>query len=107
MTGDNIRGSAPWSGRAVGRGQEHMMGKAEKAGVYKDDQGNQFFYREGAPLPEGLELVEAADRNAGAPEKRDEGGDEGGDEPVVEVVHEEPAAPADAPPAPAPKGKGR
>ena len=48
------------------------MKEAKATGVYRNAQGDQFFWRQGDKIPDGLTLVEPADKSKGAPEKRGE-----------------------------------
>lgn len=51
------------------------MATITETGTYRDPDGNQFWYRAGAEVSDEqaarLVLVEPADRNAGAPERRE------------------------------------
>ena len=51
------------------------MAVIAETGTYRDPEGNQFWFRAGAEVSDEaaarLTLVEPADRNAGAPERRD------------------------------------
>lgn len=49
--------------------------ECRQTGLYRDAEGNQFFWRQGDKMPPGLKLVEPADKSKGAPEKRGEKAD--------------------------------